>query len=245
MLFPNSLSEILSVYLAKMMQFSEGEKGGEPKMLKKDKRTISIALVSLLALSIFATTSAASAVPENPLTAILNTVNDIYNYLTGTIKPDIDGINAKTDAIKNQVDKGSQVLTRTETVKFLAGTPPADPDVYSLVDIRIDTNKAADFRVTVATWGGDWTPEFGDILAVGEGIGYGGRTISWAPIYIIDSDLADIHWQTEFTARWMSIYVQLGDTLTEDISIIYSYTVTTDAGATIVETITPPPTPPP
>ena len=185
-----------------------------------DKRTVSIVLVSVLALSMFAAMSVASAVPENPITAVLNALNDI----------------------KNQLNKSPQVLTRTKTVTFLAGTPSGS--FYPLVEVRIDPDKAADFKVTLATFDGDWTPASGDVLSVGEALGYGGTVLSWVPIYVIDSDLNSLHWETAFTARWMTIYVQLGDTLASDITICYSYTVTTDAGATIVETITPPPTPP-
>lgn len=187
--------------------------------MRKDKRTVSVALVSFLALSMFAIASAAPVVTENPITAFLDALNDI----------------------KNQLNKGPQVLTRTETVTFLAGTP-AGP-FYELVQIRIDPDKAADFKVTLITFDGDWTTESGDILAVGEAHGYGGTVLSWHPIYVIDSDLNNYHWETAFTARWMTIHIQLGDTLANDITICYSYTVTTDAGATIVEAITPPPTP--
>ncbi len=184
----------------------------------KDKRTVSIALVSVLALSIFAAASAASAVPENPITAVL----DALNY------------------IKNMLNKGHQVLTRTKTVTFLAGTPSG---AYPLVEVRIDPDKAADFKVTLITFDGDWTPASGDILSVGEAHGFAGTVLSWNPIYVIDSELNNLHWETAFTARWMHIYVQLGDTLPSEIVICYSYTVTTEGGATIVETITPPPTP--
>jgi len=94
-------------------------------MLRKGKKTVFVALVGLLVLSMFVAASRAPP-PPDPIT-------EIYTYLTGTIKPELDDISGKLGI---RLTGPYTVMAKLEDIKtYLTGTIyPAVDEVESLLE---------------------------------------------------------------------------------------------------------------